>query len=267
MSKQHVVALIQARMGSTRLPGKVLMDICGQPVIWHIWQRLKSIPELDEVVVATSTEPANVALTDYCAQAGIPFFRGNENNVLDRFYWAGKERGATVLMRVTGDCPLIDPGTSQLVLRTFLSAAPPYDYVATKAGVLAHQALEGRFPDGTDTEVFSFAALERAWRDASEGLDKGESVTSYIWRNTELFRVHKVAHSSDLGRMRWTLDQPEDLEFVRRVYAALYRPGRVFGLEDIVSLLQREPALAHINQQWVGQEKYGKYYQVASGAK
>ncbi len=265
MSKQHVVALIQARMGSTRLPGKVLMDICGQPVIWHIWQRLKSIPELDEVVVATSTEAANQKLTDFCSAAGIPYFSGHEDNVLDRFYHAARQHAATVVMRVTGDCPLIDPGTSRRVLRAFLEAEPPVAYAATNAGVLAHQDKRGSFPDGTDTEVFAFSALERAWHDAADGLDKGEAVTSYIWRHPELFRSVKVYHTTDLGHLRWTLDRPEDLEFVRRVYGALYKPGSIFGLDDILALLQREPEIARINQQWVGQEKYEKYYQAPAG--
>lgn len=261
MNKQHVVALIQARMGSTRLPGKVLMDICGQPVIWHIWQRLKSIPELDEVVVATSTETANMELTDYCTQTGIPYFCGNENNVLDRFYRAGQERGATVLMRVTGDCPLIDPGTSRRVLRAFLEATPPVDYVATAAGALAFKEKQGRFPDGVDTEVFSFAALARAWHEAAEGLDKGESVTSYIWRHPDRFTVRKVFNEADLGQLRWTLDRPEDLEFVRQVYRALYKPNQPFGMAEVLALMRQRPELQEINRCWIGQEKYGTYYQ------
>jgi spore coat polysaccharide biosynthesis protein SpsF len=181
--------------------------------------------------------------------------------VLDRFYWAGKERGATVLMRVTGDCPLIDPGTSRRVLRTFLEAKPSVDYVATAAGALAFREKQGRFPDGVDTEVFSFAALERAWREAAEGLDKGESVTSYIWRHPDRFTVRKVFHDTDLGQLRWTLDRPEDLEFVRQVYGALYVAGKAFGLQDVLALMHRRPELQEINRCWIGQEKYGTYYQ------
>jgi len=261
MASKKLIALIQARMGSTRLPGKVLMDIAGHPVLWHIWNRLKTIPEVDEVVVATSTESANQKLTDFCAAAGIPFFAGHEDNVLDRFYHAAKAHAATAVMRVTGDCPLIDPGTSQRVIRAFLEASPPVDYTATAAGALAFKETHGRFPDGVDTEVFSFAALERAWHEAAEGLDKGESVTSYIWRHPDRFTVQKVFNTTDLGQLRWTLDRPEDLEFVRQVYAALYVPGQPFGLEDVLALMRRRPELQEINRCWVGQEKYGTHYQ------
>ncbi|NQS89067.1 glycosyltransferase family protein [Patescibacteria group bacterium] len=257
---KRIVAIIQARIGSTRLSGKILMDICGYPVIWHIWNRLKNISEIDEIVVATSREQANDILERFCVSENISYFRGSENEVLDRFYQAAKCYHADIIIRITGDCPLIDPQSISIAIQRFLKSETGLDYVglATGAGVFGKKV--NKFPDGTDAEVIAFEALERAWSEATDSLDRGEAVTSYIWRNKDIFKCEMIYCERDLGHLRWTLDRPEDLEFVRKVYKRLYNSDKCFSMFDVLKLLEDEPALAEINKNWIGKENYEKYY-------
>jgi spore coat polysaccharide biosynthesis protein SpsF len=258
--KQKTVALIQARMGSSRLPGKVLADICGRPALWHIIDRLKRVREIDDIAVATSINLENNVLEEYCRSERVSCFRGSENDVLDRCYRAASEYKAGVMVRITGDCPLTDPQTVSMVINTFREADKPFDYVHNAAGAGVHIQSVNKFPTGTSVEVIPFASLERAWKDSSDPLDRGEGFPCYFWRRPQTFACKTIPCSVDCASMRWTLDHPEDLEFIRKVYARLYVPGRCFSMEDVLCLLKTEPELSKINGMWIGKEGNEKYF-------
>jgi glutamate-1-semialdehyde 2,1-aminomutase/spore coat polysaccharide biosynthesis protein SpsF len=239
------LAIIQARMASTRLPGKVLADIMGQPMLWQVVQRAKRAQTLDRVVVATSTGAADDALAAFCDAADIVCVRGSEDDVLARFYQAASLYQADVVVRITADCPLLDPQVIDRVVQAFHTGA--YDYVSN--------TLRYTYPDGLDVEVFSFEALQQAHHAARKPSER-EHVTPYL-RQASLFRTHNVEHSVDQGlqEYRWTVDEPADLAFVRRVYQALAdRPN--FGLSDVLALLAAHPDLQHAQGQSIMNEGY-----------
>ncbi|MEW5947891.1 MAG: aminotransferase class III-fold pyridoxal phosphate-dependent enzyme [Thermodesulfobacteriota bacterium] len=241
------MAIIQARMGSTRLPGKVLADICGKPMLWHVWNRVRTVPSVDKAVVATSVNQADDPVADFCMRHEIEYFRGNEADVLDRFYQAAKTFCADGVVRITADCPLIDPDVVDRVIRVYLGG--DYDYVSN--------TLRYTYPDGLDTEVFTFAALEAAWREARRASER-EHVTPYV-RTSGRFRLMNVENAVDLSAcgFRWSVDETRDLDFVRAVYARLGGNGRLFALSDVTNLLDQEPDLAKINQ---GSVRNSGYY-------
>ena len=239
------VAIIQARMSSARVPGKVLCDLEGQPVLHRVVERVRRANSFDAAVVATSEDPSDDPVARFCEQAGVECFRGSLEDVLDRYYQAAGHFGAEVIGRLTADCPLLDPQVIALVVQTYRQGG--YDYVSN--------ALEHTYPDGLDTEVFSFQALQQAWRQARWKSER-EHVTPYVWKHAELFRLGSVRHSEDLSSLRWTVDQPEDLEFVRAVYRGC-GPGP-FGMAEVLRLLREQPHLAEINQRFGRNEGYAK---------
>lgn len=230
-----VVAIIQARVGSTRLPGKVLKDLCGETVLARVVNRTRRATLLDEVVVATSVQPADDAIVRECERLKARVFRGSEQDVLDRYYQAAKDAKAEVVVRITSDCPLIDAEVCDRTIRAFLGARVDY----------ASNVLERTYPRGLDTEVMSIYALESAWRDAHEP-DQREHVTPFLYQNPERFKLLSVTGEGDYSRYRWTLDVPEDLEFLRAVYAR----GNAADLSwrDVLQILELEPELVSINQ-------------------
>jgi spore coat polysaccharide biosynthesis protein SpsF (cytidylyltransferase family) len=223
-------------MGSTRLPGKVLADIEGEPMLGRIVARVQHSRQVQKIVVATSDALADDPIAEFCEHKGVGFFRGHETDVLDRFYHAAKAHAAEVIVRITGDCPLIDPEVIDRVVCAFLNDGCDY----------ASNILVCTYPDGLDTEVFSFAGLETAWRDARRATDR-EHVTPYL-RTSKRFRLRNV--ESELGRslrhLRWTVDEPRDLQFVRAVYARLHGK-KLFGWREVLSLLDAEPDLGRLN--------------------
>lgn len=236
------MAILQARTGSTRLPGKVLMDLAGAPLLVRVIERARTIPGLDGVVVATTTAERDRPLIDLARQHGIEAFAGSEDDVLDRYYQAARQFEADVIVRLTADCPLLDPAVSARVLDRFEQSA--VDYVSN--------TQPPTYPDGLDTEVISFAALEQAWREATLSSER-EHVTPYIWKHPDKFRLASVINEVDLSALRWTVDEAADLEFVRAVYARLYRDGQpLFGLQDVLTLLAgqviRQDAQAHLKR-------------------
>lgn len=231
-----VVAIIQARMGSTRLPGKVLKDLGGETVLARVVSRVRRFRFVNEVVVATSSDPADDIILKECQRLGTRVFRGSEQDVLGRYYGAAREAHAEVVVRITSDCPLIDPGVSDKTIQVFLDARPDY----------ASNVLERTYPRGLDTEVMSFAALESAWRDAREAYQR-EHVTPFLYQHPERFKLLSVKGDHDYSQYRWALDTPEDLEFLRAVYArGVDRQDLVW--QDVLSMVEREPELAEINR-------------------
>lgn len=241
----RIVLIIQARMGSSRFPGKVMADLQGKPLLAHVVERAKQVSGVNHVVVASTAAPRDQPVIDLAHLHGADAFAGSEDDVLDRYYQAAKLFRAQVVVRVSADCPLLDPAVSEVVLRSFLDLK--VDYVSN--------IDPPTYPDGLDTEVFSFAALERAWREARLRSER-EHVTPYIRNHPELFRLKNVEHSKDFSALRWTVDEPRDLEFARVIYSRFGTPN--FGMEDILKLLRNEPQLASINAGINRNEGYAK---------
>jgi len=238
------VAVIQARMGSSRLPGKVLKPILGRPMLGHIVERVRSVPTIDEVVVAVPDDAPNEVLRQFCRQDGIKVFAGSENDVLDRFYKTALFHQANPVLRITADCPLADPELIEQLIRDFRSGG--YDYFAVAAGADAGRLQSGRFPDGLDAECVTFKALEQAWREADDPRDR-EHVTRFIWRQKERFRCGQLYSKVDYGALRLTVDHPGDFALVEKIYDELYDENRTFLLADVVELLERKSELGKLN--------------------
>lgn len=239
------VAIIQARMASTRLPGKVLADVAGQPVLWHVVQRVRQARRVDRVLVATSVSPADDALARFCADAGFDLFRGSEHDVLDRFFEAAVATQADTIVRITADCPLIDPDVIDRVLNVHVSGA--FDYTSN--------VIHYTYPDGLDVEAIRMETLARTWREAVRPSDR-EHVTPYV-RFSDRFRTFNVAHDPDLSHHRWTIDEAADLEFVRRIYEA-FDGVPDFRMADVLDLLARRPALQQLQGAGAINEGYYK---------
>jgi len=241
-----LAAIIQARMGSTRLPGKTLAEIGGRPLLNLLVQRVKQTPRVEEVIIATTTETRDDVLVRWAENQGIPCFRGSENDVLDRIYQAAKKYSVDHIARVTPDCPLIDHEVLDRVIEAYQSGN--YDYVSN--------VISNTYPDGLDVEVFSFATLEKAWQEAKLPSER-EHVTAFI-RKSNQFRIFNVESPEDLSHHKWSVDSEQDLAFVKAVYEGLKPIGDNFVLADVLTLLRNHPELSEINQQSVVNEGYYK---------
>lgn len=234
----NAVAIIQARVGSTRLPGKVLLDLAGEPMLVRCVNRMRRAQTLDEVVVATTVQAADEAIVRLCAERGWPCFRGSGEDVLDRYYHAALAHQADVVVRITSDCPLIEPEIVDRVVREFLDLQPGVDYACN---VLPRRT----FPRGLDTEVMRFDVLEQAWREDPNPSWR-EHVTAYIQRNPDLFRIHGVVNEVEYSHMRWTVDTPEDLAFVGRIYEHFGHDH--FSWDEVLAVLEEHSEWLEINR-------------------
>ena len=225
----RIVAIIQARMNSNRLPGKVLKDICGKSMLSRVVQRVNFATSLDKVVVATSDTSVDDSVESECHELGVSVFRGSEDDVLDRFFQAALIHKAEVAVRITADCPLIEPAIIDKVLQAFLSSDVDY----------ASNTLLRTYPRGLDVEVISIQALTVAWKNSIKPYHRVH-VTPYIYENANLFKLLSITNSTDWSRYRWTVDTPEDLQFMRRVYEIL-GGNKLFGWTDVLKLCEREP--------------------------
>lgn len=230
------IALIQARMGSSRLPGKVLMELANKPVLQHVVERVRASKRVQEAVVVTSINRQDIPIVAWCSTHAVRVYCGSEQDVLDRYYQAARLLGAAIVVRITADCPLMDPEVIDLVLGGMDD--PDVDYV--------NNCGRETWPDGLDVEAFRFNTLERAWTRARLPSER-EHVTPYIRNHPEEFRVRVVDHEPNLGSLRWTLDRREDHEFLSRVFAALGDGREIFGMDRVLELLLRQPELQSIN--------------------
>lgn len=236
---ERVVCIIQARMGSSRLPGKVLKDICGRPMLGWVVERVRQSRLVDQVVVATTTDVSDEPVVEFCRANAIACFRGSPFDVLDRYYQAAREYQADVVVRVTGDCPLIDP---QVVDRTISELQTrQLDFSANRLP----PPYKRTYPIGLDVEVASMAALSEAWRDAKEPHER-EHVMPYLYAGVRKFKTGVVDAEVDHGGQRWTVDTPQDLEFMRKM-AELLNCRMDFTWLEVLALVQAHPELAEIN--------------------
>lgn len=230
-SKPKIVALIQARMGAARLFGKIMMLIAGKPMLSYVFKRTKLAKNIDEVIVTTTSNLRDNIVETFCQENGIPYFRGSELDVLDRFYQAAKQNEATIVIRITADCPLIDPDVISKALDLFQSGK--YDYVSN--------TLISTYPDGLDVEVFSMKALQDAWQNAKNPVER-EHVTPYI-KNQPKFSKGHLKHSEDLSHFRWTVDEQVDLDFANQIYT-IAKGNIEIRMQDILKILKENPKLA-----------------------
>jgi len=243
-----ICAIIQARLNSSRLPGKVLFEIEGRPMLSYMLERVTASKRIDQLVVATSIEPSDDPITDFCRQSGISCYRGSLENVLDRYYQAALKAKCDVVVRLTADCPLIDPKVIDTVIDVFQSGQ--FDFAANTV------PPEGStYPDGMDVEVFSFEALERAWKEAKKPSEQ-EHVTFYFWKNAQLFSTIRYDLQENLADYRLTVDYPEDFEVISSLLGNLYTKYSNFSMKDIIAFLNTNPGIriknSHIasNQGW-----------------
>jgi spore coat polysaccharide biosynthesis protein SpsF len=231
-----VVAIIQARMGSTRLPGKVLLPLLGEPMVKRVVRRVGRARTPDVVVVATSSAPVDDPIAARAAAEGWPLTRGSEVDVLDRYLQAARTFGAEVVVRVTADCPLIDPAVVDRTIEEFMKAGVDY----------ASNVLPPRtFPRGLDVEVIARSALERAGREDHDPAWR-EHVTPYIYGHPETFRLLRVPSEDDHSDQRWSVDTAEDLELIERIYEALGRDD--FDWREALAVVEANPAWSSINR-------------------
>jgi spore coat polysaccharide biosynthesis protein SpsF len=235
-SAMNIVAIVQARMGSTRLPGKVLLDLGGRTMLARVVRRVSRAALVGQVVVATTTLPGDEAIVEQCRRLAVNCFRGSHLDVLDRYHRAAVAHRADAVVRITADCPLVDPEVIDQVIRAFLDHRPDY----------ASNVLQRTYPRGLDTEVLTADALARAWREATEPYQRTH-VTPYIYRHPESFRLLAVTGRQNLSHGRWTVDSQQDLEFVRAVYRRM-RGGDAFSWHEVCRLVAEEPSLAKLNR-------------------
>ena len=242
-----IIAIIQARMGSTRLPGKMMLDLYGKPVIERVFERIKPSHFINEIWLATTINPEDDVLVDWAQKNKIKFFRGSSDDVLDRFYQAAAPIQADAIVRITGDCPLHDFQVIDKVIAEYVQGG--HDYVSN-----SHPPT---YPDGLDLEVFSFQALKKAWSEA-ELKSEREHVTPYIWKHPDIFKIKNVVNAVDLSDQRWTLDTKEDWEFLKIIFQEIEIRKEYGHLSEVVAILQEHPEWLKINSQYKRNEGYQK---------
>ena len=240
-----VIAIIQARMSSTRLPGKVLLPLVNKPVLAHVVERLSYSRLIEKIVVATSIDSSDDPIADFCYQQNWLCYRGSLEDVLDRYYQTATQFDASAVVRITADCPVIDPVVVDAVITGFLSGN--YDLFG----------LDGEFPDGLDCTVFSLSALKKARLNAKLKSER-EHVGPYIENSPHLFQNGSLKIFHGLQHHRWTLDEPEDYLLLTEIFEQLYSPDSPFLTHDILQLIQKKPELLTLNQAIIRNEGYLK---------
>jgi spore coat polysaccharide biosynthesis protein SpsF len=249
---RRVVAILQARMGSSRLPGKVLASVAGQPMLALVVKRVLPAKCIDQLVVATTHLPQDDPIEALVNNLGIPCFRGAEEDCLDRYYQAARQFEADVVVRLTGDSPLVDSAFVDWVVKQYLSANPPYEYVDS--------TLSKTFPVGLSVEVFSFEVLAIAWSEDTNTWWR-EHVTPFIYRHPDRFRVLHLVNPQNYAHMRWTVDTPEDLAFVRCIYDHFGHDR--FSWREVLAVLEQHPEWLEINRHIQQKEVLGVGRQIS----
>jgi spore coat polysaccharide biosynthesis protein SpsF len=243
-----VVIIVQARMTSTRLPGKILKKVLGKSLLEYQIERLRRVKLADEIVIATTINETDEPVVKLCNSVSVPYFRGSEEDVLSRYYETAKAHQADLIARVTSDCPLIDPEVIDQVMKLYIDHQTEYDYVSN--------SLERTYPRGMDTEVFSFKVLQEAFLEATALPDR-EHVTPFIHRQPQRYSLASVNYSENQSYHRWTVDTPEDFQLIKKIIEAIYPKLPDFTLRDCLNLLEENPEWLTINAH-VQQKQYGE---------
>ncbi len=234
----RVVIIVQARMSSTRLPGKVLKTVLGRPLLEYLIERLRRVKLAHELVIATPSEPEDSAIIELCQKLGVSTYQGALHDVLGRYASAAREYKADIVVRVCSDCVVIDPAVVDEAISYLLDPSHHYDWVGNMA--------ERHYPRGYEVEVFTRQALEHAEREAKEEYER-EHVTPFLYYNPELFSLGSVTGECALGEHRWVVDTPEDFELIKRIIEALYPIKPDFVTENILRLFEEHPEWMDIN--------------------
>ena len=227
--------IVQARMGSSRLPGKVLKEVCGKTILEHLVIRLKRVKQIDKIVVATTIKEQDNQIVDLCIKLNTSFYRGSEDDVLSRYYEAALKDRADLVIRVTSDCPLIDPCIIDSVVSFYINNQDKVDYVSN--------CLNRTYPRGMDVEVFSFSILKEAHEEAKENHER-EHVTPFIISRPSRYRLHNIEHSTNLSNYRLTIDTSEDFELIEKIFKELFFENPEFSMKDILTVLE-------VNSEWL----------------
>lgn len=249
--QKKIAAIVQVRLTSTRLPGKVLMDIAGKPMLWHVINRLKYSKKLGDIILAIPNTKENDILEKFAKENKVKYFRGSEEDVLSRYYETAKSFECDIMVNITSDCPLIDPRVVDLIIKRHLSSNTDY----------TSNILKRTFPRGLDTEVFNFEILEKIQREVKEPYQR-EHVTLYIRQYPERFNVQNIIANKKLRRpeLRLTVDTKEDLKLIREIYRHLYKPKKIFTTEEFIDFLDKNPELKKINAHIKQKSVHGKVY-------
>lgn len=250
LSNPKVIALLQARTTSSRLPNKVLLPILGVPMILRQIERLQRADLINQVVVVTSTEVSDDGLAATCAENNILCFRGSLNDVLDRFYQAAKSIEPSHVIRLTADCPLADPELIDQVIQFYFDG--DFDYVSN--------AIEPTYPDGLDAEIFNYNSLCLAWSEAKLPSER-EHVTPFIREHSQRFKIGSYKGETDLSSLRWTVDEQRDFTLIEKIYSMLYPSNPAFSTKDILVLLKENPELLMMNVDIIRNEGLLKSFQ------
>ncbi|WEA39920.1 glycosyltransferase family protein [Lysinibacillus fusiformis] len=232
----RIVAIIQARMGSTRLPGKILKKVNGRPLLSYQLERLQQSNHINDLVIATTLNEKDDLIVEFCKKNNILWFRGSEKDVLARYYKTAKTFKADAIVRITSDCPIIDVQVVDKTIQYFVDNN--YEYVSN--------TVDRTYPRGLDTEAFTFEALEKAYKEAVMERDR-EHVTSYFYTNPDVFKISSVRNETDYSKYRWTVDTEEDFQLIKNIIEKLYNCNPNFTFHDTVKLMEANPDWFYIN--------------------
>lgn len=236
MPSNTVLAIIQARTGSTRLPGKVLLDLAGKSALEHVIERMRCCRLVDDFIVATTISRQDLSIVNLCAELGVRVYCGSEEDPLERYFQAARLFGGDHIIRIKADCPAIDPNVVDQAVRLHLATGADY----------TTNTVERTYPVGQDVEILTRQTLLQLWRDAKLYSER-EHITLYIQKHPDKFHTEHLKWKTDYSHKRWTMDNPEDYEFLRVVFQALYPKNPVFSMEDILQYLTLHPELENLN--------------------
>ena len=248
MNKKKITVIIEARTGSSRLRNKVIAEIEGKPMIFYVIDRVKQIKSVEQIILATTQEKNDKILIEIAKQNSIGIFTGDSMDVLNRDYQCALQNNADPIIRITGDCPLIDPDIIGEMLEFYLKNN--YDYISNR--------INPKYPDGLDVEIYSFRTLQMVEQNAKWSSER-ELVTTYITKNPKIFKIFSYENQEDLSGHRWTVDEQNDLEFVRKIYSIM-KPKTNFSMNEIIEILVKNPELLKINSGIMRNEGHLKLY-------
>jgi len=246
----NITVIIQARTGSTRLPRKVLKIIKGKTILQHVIERVKTCKKITDIIIATTIKQEDDIIVEEAKKSNVKSYRGSQEDVLSRYYHAAQENKTDIIIRITSDCPVIDPKIIDYMIEKFLEIKKTgnIDYISNK--------IKMTYPRGLDVEVFSFKALEKSFLEAKLPYER-EHVTPYIYLNPDKFKILNYENAVDYSRFRWTLDTEDDLKVIKAIYDNLYKQDKIFYFQDILDFILKHPEISKINEH-VKQKELGE---------